>query len=416
MKKYLLIILTFSICFTGCSFKHGSISGTVTGPNGKELKTSGVLIEGFTNAIVHQYTEDGKFAFDNLEPGVYKVIVYGLHHETINFIPIVLEKGEDINLKIELDPVYLQTEASSLDLIVYEKKLVPPNVIPMPQKQDGTYAAKIPTPGDTIYYQVGGIFKMRDHDVDVEKVTAGTQADDYLFVQRLFDRNSGAIASILVTPDELTEIVFDPPGLQGGEEKGSVNVEPENSLAAKVCDKWSRIRKKKLDLDNARWVNHDTLDVVYKAEYYKWLKNQYKHEKNKLVQDYLLLSMMDMEYCKFDYRFIYKNIKIEPGSLAYSLIDMDLVGILGRLYSLSREPKAINALEAIIEENPNPNIQAQVLLYLVSVFYKTDNDRAMEYYKRLVVFYFDTHVAQEAIRKYDPENIITQEILKNNSI
>ncbi len=388
----------------------------VTGPNGKELKKSGVLIEGFTNSIVHQYTKNSKFTFDNLEPGVYKVIVYGLHHETINFIPIVLEKGENINLQIKLDPVYLETDASSLDLIVYEKKLVPPNVIPMPQKQDGTYAAQIPTPGDTIYYQVGGIFKMRDHDINVEKVTAGTQANDYLFVPRLFDRNSGAVASILVTPNELTEIVFDPQVIESVEKVGSVKVVPENSLAAKVCDKWSRIRKKKLDLDKARWVNNDTLDVVYKNEYYKWLKNQYKQEKNKLVQDYLLLSMMDNEYCKYDYRFLYKNIQLKPGSLAYSLIDMDLVGILGRLYSLSREPKAINALEDIIEENPNPNIQAQVLLYLVSVFYKTDNERAMEYYKRLVVFYFDTHVAQEAIRKYDPENKITKEILKNFSI
>jgi len=194
------------------------VEGTLVGHDGSALPTSHFHVLPYDDERVRSIAVgmDRSFRAPLDTSGVVTLRFTGRNHE-MESATVLVSPGDTIGVDVRLGTFPAQ---DSLDLKVFgtfNDFSYREETIPMQRRNDGTYAATVPSPGDSLTYGVLGT------------PPDGTQIDDLAYA------GDGDYRPVVATPQDSTEIVYDPAAVPRSDAELTVNFRDANSTAAEYA-------------------------------------------------------------------------------------------------------------------------------------------------------------------------------------
>ncbi|WP_169577879.1 TlpA family protein disulfide reductase [Salisaeta longa] len=203
------------------------LEGTITGPGGEPMERADVSVyapggiyaprDGGLARVGHQrLSETAPFRVSVDTTGIVHVKLTGVHHRPLSFDTYVAA-GDTVELDARLARYPSPDSLTGLFIVgsFNDFRFVPfrspPGGVAMTRQDDGTYAATVPTPGDSLVYQVNGLTEHRNpiNAFPIFFSWSGTSSEAEAVLQRATYR------SVQATPSDSTRIVFDPSATTG---------------------------------------------------------------------------------------------------------------------------------------------------------------------------------------------------------
>ena len=247
---------------SGAAQDATTLRGTVTAPDGTPHEVVSITAHAYGNAqVASTYARpDGSFELALDTTGVVELRIHPMHASRIHRF---------LYLRPEDPPVSLTARVAGFERMSQQPRVrgsfngfaSNTGTVAMTPQGDGTYAATVPSPGDTLRYQVG--------DVKRNDVVAGTQFDRV-------ERRGARFVSVLASPGDSTRITLD---LAAFPEPGSSSVtfdDPDHAAAAfaRFYDETNALFTKMMT-ELSRRVEKDGGQNAYEwAGNYTWTENQ----------------------------------------------------------------------------------------------------------------------------------------------
>ncbi len=382
------------------------ISGTLLGADGRPLTMAHMIVRngrGDTTVVV-PVDATGQFAFTLSEPGGYGVYATGVHHETLT-MPLILTKNEEVALHIRLSTYQSLATEDSFYVVVASSE----DDVPMQERPDGTYEARLEASADTLAYRIRYGAKASEWSSD--RVTAGTSQDRLVFDESgpFWDREGDYSSVLDLRGEPFVDIVLDPSALPQHAAESSVSSVPPviGDIAAAYLD----VEQKERQLGQA--VNGNVIQYLWTAWRIRGtMKKSIGRERNPLLRQWLILRYFDelhprsSKYNRYLAHEVFESVPTD--SPFWSFEAWSNVGASNLISQISRQFKHQDIVgtyvRQVIDDHPDPNVRAQFLYYGVYAADNQEDDKTKWlYYSMLQDSHADTRQAERARRDFDPE-------------
>jgi len=381
------------------------ISGKVTSSDGKPL----VLAHVFLTNLQGNYRqplqtvavgEDGQFAIQVPEPGMYRLFITAVNHDHPS-IPLILDaEMPEVEVDVQLAPLDYKHQFDAVQIIGDWNNFNWNDADSMKKQEDGTFIYERQVQADTTSYQLIGITR------DSRSVN-GTQADYYTY------DGGGDYISVLKVKQGKVRIIFEPTKLLRTTDRSLPHVvfRKQNSRLQKLWDVESNVQKQKDTYISSAMKYRETHDDM-EGFRFDWsetvaiLKNQMHEESDRVVRQFAAIQLCQLLVYNVDIdsASVVEILDLLPPNSAMWSIQPMLVGGVGS--KLGKE-RGKQILKQFLDENPDREVRAMSLPHLIWMARKEgDKEGATRYYDKLKDEYGDLPDAQYYIKALDPNKRI----------
>lgn len=414
--------------FIGCSPTPSShqISGYILGENGQPLEAAYVSIRSGTYSQKQVVGSDGGFSFDVPRSGPYFLTGSGLFHNSF-FQPIFVDEGTSTQVSIRMETVRLLPELTNVGIIgEFNEFDDDDGVLPLQKQADGTWRGTFSAPADTFAYQLMGV----QWD---EYMLEGTLADYYTRDTKYptVSNHSGKYRSVLNTPGDSVEIVFDPAIIPQGTGALTVEFDDPTSRAARIDVLHQAFEANKAafnaEFERVRAAGGSFQDVVFDWDTPKKVfREKLQTESDSLIQHYLILSYLEKLRADNSDVDMYNRLleDVPPSSSMWSFVWSAPANLLYRAKAVATSTvKTDDYALQVADQNPDSSVQAAFLSFVVGDRFVKMNEenRSLQegengtseatqefavLFDRLVTGYSKSEYARWAMQQYAPSRAI----------
>lgn len=393
------------------------ITGTVLDPEGKPLVMADVHLEllASRHPIAESRVEaDGRYAIATAASGPVFLRFTGVDHLGV-LLPLILAPPATMTIDVRLKRyVY----GDSLDKVVAIGDWNDFNFgtgRPLVKQPDGRYTLDIQTTADTVAYQLLGL-------ATGERSINGTNAARYVY------DGGGDYRSVLKAGRGHATLVFDPKRLDRRPGEGRVTFGDPTSTSARLAAAYDTTRnwlRTYFDAATAARQAHDSLRYDWSPTVRR-LSDRLEKEQDPLLRQLYLFTALETWSLggQVDTTIVRRGIQeIPPESPWWSFLDVSqqktaLVLAAARLRYPGRSYRdlyqdstvarqAVAFLDLLIARNPDPDVRsgaiAEAVFFLKSI---KDDQRANEYYLRLVSTYPEAPEVASLKARYAPDRVL----------
>lgn len=368
------------------------VRGRILGHDGRPLPKVRILpiVPGARSTLPDR---DGGFAL-KVPCGVARVLaVEAVHHEEL-MIPVLPVSGQVLEIEARLRPLEWVARFDSVRVIGEFNRFGTEGAVPMARRRDGTFAATVPCPSESLRYQLLGVAKDG-------LPTAGTLADTF------FLRAGRGIASIRAGRQPV-EVVFDPRRLPRSSREADLRFADPRGPSASV---WPLFREDTREEDRfgrayqahvAAGGDRDSFHWDWSA-YLGSLKRRIPGERHALPRQYMLLNLFRHGGGGADSTLARQALEeIPPESPLWGLSPGGPGGPLWTLWRLTGRPSLIRAYaEKGSEGNPDRDVRAGFLSAAMSEARESgDKDRLGRYLTRMTDEFQGTFHHEIAVKQF----------------
>ncbi len=382
------------------------VEGTLVGHDGTPVQQAHVRVEAPDLAKnvklrTEAAAENGSFRVPIDTTGIVRLRFTGTNHRAEQVVTYA-EPEKTIALDVRLG---LHNDSfSSLRLIGgFNNFSMRKGARPMTEQSDGTFAATVPAPGDSLVYQVLGASRdFRGFPIGIQ----GTQEDAVAFDGRGY-------RSIVHAPKDSVRIRFDPDKLLRGDAESRIQFRDSTTTAARYADFMSDLKERvlafqgetrKAKSDSARQVVRDTFDWSPSRDRFRdaLLQDAPEPVMNAFRVGYVVAGGM------LDSTVVQEILnEVRPSSPEWALSMYGYApgrGPISRAIQETGKPEAYlsYAYEALRTQSHDA-LKADLLIFLLRQAKENGNaTRQHTLYTWLQAEYGDTFAARIAARKLDP--------------
>ncbi|MEX2232456.1 MAG: thioredoxin-like domain-containing protein [Cyclobacteriaceae bacterium] len=407
MKKTLTIIAAIgcvlipALCL---SQSPVTLEVQVMGAEGKALQHAYVKItsKDFKKEVIRQ---DGQFKVHLPDTGVYELWAGGVHHKSI-FFPLLIERGEPVNIKIQLATASYQENIDSVSIAGDFNHFSTQNgTLKMTRLENGKFRATVPVEADTLAYQLIGV-QYAGHPIE------GTHAHRYSYQISKPETTAGStkFISVIKTREKITKITFDPDQLPDSGILPTIQFNDADSRMAKIANAASDANNRN-DLVYHAFIDHARSGAYADERQYDKSKDEIEYtkligeENDPLVKQYLLLKYFSFlaneasaEKAQLFLQELPPHSKIwelEPDAYAFNWISK----------ALNYSKETDEYVHRLINSQNKPSLISSFLYLGLERSFLTGNHPMVGlYYSRLMKEFPGSWYAANAIKKYDPAN------------
>lgn len=364
------IVLAATLVASACTDTQDGpiVRGRVYGADGASLQNARLAIRGMGHRESGFTADDGSFEFRVPMTGAYFVTFTGLHHQSI-FRPVYLEADGPVELDVRLAAASYLDELDTVFVIgSFNDFDDDDGLIPMELGSDGVHRLALPAPADTFAYQLMGV------QVDDYRL-AGTAADRYVFdaARATFSGHAGKYISVLDSPDDSVEIVFDPGALARSDRQVEISFADPDSRAARISATHDLIQHYRAEV-NALIDRQRTAGQDIDLNAYDWdrarsdVASRLRAENDSVLYRHLLISYFENLRPSTGDSILARNVlaDVPPKSTLWSFVWSVTSNTLNAVSRVSgREDETDAYAMRMVNENPDSTVKADILSYLV---------------------------------------------------
>ena len=264
MRTSLLVLLAFLFSLSGAGAQDGPspvVEGTIVGHDGEALTTSHVHVRPYGTEPVRSLSVGDARSFSAAldTTGVVELQFTGHNHEA-HTATVLVNPGDTVGVDVRLGTF---PEPDTFDVKVFGEFndfSLQQGTIPMERRDDGTYAATVPSPGDSLTY---GILGARSD---------GTEFD------RLTYANHGDYRLVLATPSDSAQVTFDPSAIPRSDQGPTVTFRDTNSVAAQYAAYVEALSSRREDFISALREADSRADRKALSDTFDWSPNRKRLE------------------------------------------------------------------------------------------------------------------------------------------
>lgn len=365
----------------------------------------------------------GRFTLELSRPGAYQLELTGARHQKLR-IPLLARPSVDtLRLEVELGTHERTEPIDSVRLaeasLVSEKSggTLWSAAHPLRKRSDGTYSAIVPTPSDTLSYQILGVGTGWAAPMGTLYPLEGTQAKRIALAPEWWDANGANYVSIVRTRTDSSRITFDPDRLPPSDQP------PEVSMSDPVAQRLARVhldyqrreqRARRLTMENRAAGNEDYVHDY--ARMRKEWRQKMEQESDRLAWAYrALLYFGQMRPTESD-SSLARDVfnRVSPTSPAWSVRAWSRTGVvnllqyLGSLYG--RPQQAEDYFERMYKEHPDPRVQLQAVARAIRHADNSleDQSKVQEHYRWFARRFpeAETRLAEDTRQEYSPDRSV----------
>lgn len=215
-----LWILILAVIMAANPLSAVTVNGTLKGHDGKPMKLAHVqelAQKESADEYMHNVSSDGTFSFQSAASGCIKLRFTGVDHKHYETNIILLEGDKEINLDVRLSFNSIDKVPENLSLISsFNRFNFNEGTVDMNKNDKGIFKAEIEWPGDSLHYQIIGLF-----DNETVRSVNGS-SDAYIY------DGDGDYRSIDPASGGKVKITFDPSKYMTKESSPSISSPDKN--------------------------------------------------------------------------------------------------------------------------------------------------------------------------------------------
>jgi peroxiredoxin len=394
-------IFLFSFFFTVSVYAQTTVSGRLTGTEGKPISLAHVFLtypsdDNPISSVVVQ--KDGKFKIVINSEGLWVLHFTGIFHHEYQ-IAIYTGEQKNIRLDVKLQTYNYNRNFSSMKVIGNFNGWSIPKAIALKKDQDGKYSAIVDNKSDTLVYRI--------INIRTGGKVEGTEADGYT-PTGVDSKGIEGYNSFLIAKKGKVKIEFDPRKLVNSDKPTSFKFTPANSFESRFANAYATLEDTRQKYKTELYSHIDEHEFGFKFDFSHFIdtvKNLLNSEADTLIKQVYQLSYFCLKYMsepghEVDSKTSRETLKIiPPNSIVWSLDSASISEVLR--YSAIKENLKEKFVREVLDANPMERTKTILLRdEIARRFHALEDKKILPYLAILMDQFGDSPEALNNGKKY----------------